>query len=122
MSENTTDKFIIVGDRVLLKPKSINNQTNAGLYLPPGVKENEKIQSGYVIKVGPGYPLPVISDEDEPWKRSSNSETVKYIPLQAQVGDLAIYLQQSGFEIEYEQEKYVIVPQNAILLLIREDY
>lgn len=122
MSENTTDKFIIVGDRVLLKPKSINNQTTTGLYLPPGVKENEKIQSGYIIKVGPGYPLPVIPDEDEPWKRSSNSDTVKYIPLQAQVGDLAIYLQQSSFEIEYEQDKYVIVPQSAILLLIREEF
>lgn len=116
----TTDTFIVVGDRVLLKPKTADTQTPAGLILPPGVKENEKVQSGYVIKVGPGYPIPVVADADEPWK--DKSEQVKYIPLQAQVGDLAIYLQSNAWEIEYEGEKYILVPQNAILLLIREEY
>ena len=43
-------KFIIVGDRVLIQPKSPMEKTKGGLLLPPGVQENERLQSGYVIK------------------------------------------------------------------------
>ena len=112
-------KFIVVGDRVLIKPKSPQEKTNSGLYLPPGVQEKEKIQSGYVIKVGPGYPIAGNSDSDEHWK--NQTEEIKYVPLQPKEGDVAVYLQNSGFEIEFRKEKYVIVPHQAILLLIRDD-
>ncbi len=115
-----TDSFIVVGDRVLLKPRSSEQQTASGLYLPPSVQENEKVQSAYVLKVGPGYPIPAVHDSDEAWK--ANSEKVRYIPLQAQVGDLAIYLQSNAQELQYEGENYLIVAQSAILMLIREDY
>lgn len=112
------DKLIIVGDRVLVKPTSAQSKTKSGLYLPPGVQEKENMHSGYVVKVGPGYPIPAITDVDEPWK--DKSEDVKYVPLQPKEGDLAIYLQNSGFEIFFNQEKYVIVPHSAIQLLIRD--
>ncbi len=111
-------KFIVVGDRVLIKPESEEGKTASGLYLPPGVTEKEKIQSGYVIKVGPGYATATPPDE-EPWK--SNEEKVKYIPLQAKEGDLAIFLRKEAYEIEFDKEKYLIVPHSAILLLIREE-
>lgn len=111
-------KFIVVGDRVLIKPESEESKTASGLYLPPGVTEKEKIQSGYVIKVGPGYATANPPDE-EPWK--SAEEKVKYIPLQAKEGDLAIFLRKEAFEIEFDKEKYLIVPHSAILLLIRND-
>lgn len=116
---NTMERFVVVGDRLLLKPKSFAEKTTAGLYLPPGVHEKEKIQSGYVVRTGPGYAVAPSPDADEPWKESSRS--VQYIPLQAKEGDLAIYLQSQAHEIEFEQEKYVIVPQSAVLLLIRDD-
>ncbi|MFN4768634.1 MAG: co-chaperone GroES [Candidatus Kapaibacterium sp.] len=119
-SDFSFDTVIVVGDRVLVKPRAQDQTTPSGLFLPPGVKENEKIQSGYVIKTGPGYPLPTIADADEPWKQPG--EAVKYIPLQANVGDLCIYLQNSGYELEFNGEKYIVVPQNAILLLIREEF
>lgn len=112
-------KFIVVGDRVLIKPKSPLEKTSSGLYLPPGVQEKEKIQSGYVIKVGPGYPIAGNSDADEPWKKTN--EEIKYVPLQPKEGDVAVYLQNSAFEIEFRKEKYVIVPHSAILLLIRDE-
>jgi chaperonin GroES len=112
------NKFILVGDRVLIKPKSPREKTRTGLYLPPGVEENEKIHSGYVLKVGPGYPIPAINDADEPWK--DKSEDVKYVPLQPKPGDMAVYLQKSGWEIEFNKERYVIIPHSAILLLIRD--
>ena len=109
--------LIVVGDRVLIKPKKSNSRTESGLYLPPGVQEKEKIQSGYIIKVGPGYPLPLPVDEDDTWK--GKDEAIKYIPLQAELGDLAIYLQNGAVEIMYEDEKFFIVPQASILMLER---
>ncbi len=112
------DKFIIIGDRVLVRPEEHSDKTNSGLYLPPGVAEKEKIQSGYIIKAGPGYPLAAGID-DEPWKESKDK--VKYIPLQAKEGDLAIFLKKDSYEIEFDHEKFLIVPQSAILLLIRDD-
>lgn len=108
----------MVGDRVLIKPKKASNQTESGLYLPPGVQEKEKIQSGYIVKAGPGYPLPLPADEEEAWK--GKEESIKYIPLQAEEGDLAIFLQKGAVEIIYESEKYFIVPQASILMLERE--
>ena len=119
IDEKDLNKFIVVGDRVLIKPKSEETMTRSGLFLPPGVQEKEKIYSGYVLKVGPGYPIPAVADEDEPWKEKQDK--VKYVPLQAKEGDLAVYLQSSAFEIEFNKQKYVIVPQSAILLLIRDE-
>lgn len=118
IEEQDIKKFIVVGDRILIKPKSDQQRTKSGLYLPPGVSENEKIYSGYVVKVGPGYPIPAISEVDEPWK---TKDEVKYVPLQPVEGDLAVYLQKSGWEIEFNKEKYVVVPQSAVLLLIRDE-
>jgi chaperonin GroES len=117
--ENKLKKLIVVGDRVLIKPKKASDRTDSGLYLPPGVHEREKIQSGYIMKTGPGYPIPIPAEEDEPWKESE--EKTKYIPLQAKVGDLAIFLQKSAFDVIYGGEKYFIVPQSAILMLEREE-
>ena len=74
------------------------------------------MQSGYVMKVGPGYPIPNPVD-DEPWKETE--ERVKYMPLQAEEGDIALYLQRNAIEIQYEGEQYVIVPQASILMLER---
>ena len=111
-------KFIVVGDRVLIRPESESGKTQSGLYLPPGVSEKERVQSGYILKVGPGYPIPANVDE-EPWKEKK--EAVKYIPLQAKEGDLAIFLRKEAFEIEFDKEKFLIVSQSAILLIIRDD-
>ncbi|MFO8236149.1 MAG: co-chaperone GroES family protein [Bacteroidales bacterium] len=113
------EKFILVGAQVLIKPKDQKSQTKGGLYLPPSVQQKENLHSGYVLKVGPGYPIPAVTDTDEPWKE--DQESIKYVPLQAKEGDLAIYLQSSSHEILFNNEKYVIVPHNAILTLIRDE-
>lgn len=113
------DKLIVVGDRVLIKPKNPDERTKAGLLLPPGVQEKQKVQCGYVLKVGPGYPIPAISEYDEPWQKKKDNS--RYFPLQAQVGDLAVYIQDSSTEIEFSNEKYVVVPFHAILLLVRDE-
>jgi chaperonin GroES len=119
IDEKDINKFIVVGDRILIKPRSDQQKTKSGLYLPPGVTENEKVHVGYVLKVGPGYPIPAVNDADEPWK--NQGDKVRYVPLQPKEGDIAVYLQSSGWEIEFNKQKYVIIPQSAILLLIRDD-
>ena len=121
LQSKSIDKFIVIGDKVLIKPQEAFDKTSSGLYLPPGVTEKEKVQSGYVLKVGPGYPIPAQTD-DEPWKDSE--EQISYIPLQITEGDLAIYLRKDAYEINFENEKFLIVPQSSVFMLIRnyDDY
>jgi len=119
LDEKDLQKLIVIGDRILIKPKMPQSQTRSGLFLPPGVNENEKVQIGYVLKVGPGYPIPSVNDSDEPWKKQT--EEPKYVPLQPKEGDQAVYLQSNAIEIEFNREKYIVVPQSAILLLLRDD-
>ncbi|MCX6158768.1 MAG: co-chaperone GroES family protein [Ignavibacteriae bacterium] len=121
ITENKLKNLIIVGDRVLIKPKSLSDKTKTGLYLPPGVQEKEIVQSGYIMKVGPGYPLAQASEDiEESWK--ATDEKVKYIPLQVKEGDLAVFLQKGSIEVVYKDEKYFIVPQNQILMIEREEF
>lgn len=117
--DNKLKNLIIVGDRVLIKPLKEAQKTASGIYLPPGVQEKEKVQSGYIVKAGPGYPIPTSVEEDEDWK--PEEDRIRYIPLQAKEGDLAIFLQKGAFEVQYNQEKYFIVPQSSILMLEREE-
>ena len=116
--DNRFKKLVVIGDRVLIKLTRPDERTASGLYLPPGVQEKEKVQQGYVIKTGPGYAIPMPVD-DEPWKQTDDQ--VKYVPLQAKEGDLAIFLLSGAAEVMYEREKYFIVPQSAILMLEREE-
>ena len=119
IDENDLKKLIVIGDRVLIKPKTPQSKTKSGLLLPPGVEQNEKVLMGYVVKVGPGYPIPSINDIDEPWKNASDEP--KYVPLQPKEGDQAVYMQGSAIEVEFNKEKYVVVSNSAILLLFRDE-
>lgn len=118
--DNKFRNIFVIGDKVLIKPKTLDDRTKAGLYLPPGVQQKEEVQSGYIIKVGPGYAVPQASDDiSESWK--SSEEKVKYVPLQVREGDLAIFLQKGAIEVMYENEKYYIVPQHLILMVVRDE-
>lgn len=119
IKEKNIDQLIMIGDRVLIKPKTPEARTESGLFLPPGVQEKERVQLGFVVKVGPGYPIPAVNDSDEPWKEAA--EELKYVPLQPQPGDQAVYLQSNAIEIEFNTEKYVIVSHSSLLLLLRDE-
>ena len=119
LDEKDLQKLIVIGDRILIKPKVPQSKTKSGLLLPPGVNENEKVQIGFVLKVGPGYPIPSVNDGDEPWKKRTDEPM--YVPLQPKEGDQAVYMQSQAIEIEFNREKYIVVPQSAILLLLRDE-
>ena len=114
-------QILVVGDRVLIRPDKGEKKSKAGLYLPPSVIENQEILSGIIVEVGPGIPLGNPEENiDEPWSSNDNS-SVKYIPTQADIGDMALYLNKASIEIKIENDDYLIVPQSAILILIRDD-
>ena len=113
-------KLIVIGDRVLITPDQGEERTKVGLYLPQTVKEKEQVQSGRIVAAGPGTPLPGPGEVDqEPWKASQGD--LKHVPMQAQIGDYAIFLKKASVEIKYDNETYLVVPQAAILVLLRED-
>ena len=121
MELKTRKKLILVGDKVLIAPDRENERTAHGLYLPPGVKEKEKVQSGFVYRVGPGHAVPNPQFIDQESWSTTPKDPVKYLPLQAEEGDYAIFLRDSAIEVEYEGEKYLIVPHSSILMLLRPD-
>jgi chaperonin GroES len=119
MELKSRKKIILVGDKVLIAPDKENERTAHGLYLPPGVKEKEKVQSGFVSRVGPGYAVPNPQYIDQESWSTTPKDPVKYIPLQAEEGDYAIFMRDAAIEVEYEGEKYLIVPHSSILMLLR---
>jgi co-chaperonin GroES (HSP10) len=119
MDVKTRRKVVLVGDKILVSPDRNQERTEHGLYLPPGVKDREKVQGGIIVQSGPGYAIanPNYIDQ-EPWSTSPR-EPVKYIPLQVEAGDYALFLRDQAVEIEFEGEKYFIISQSSILMLVR---
>ena len=58
--------------------------------------------------------------DEEPWK-ASRREQPRHRPMQARVGDTAIFFRKAAVEITFEERKYLVVPLAAILVLVRED-
>ena len=113
-------RLIVVGDRVLVKPDEGDDRTKVGLYLPATAIDNQAVQTGKVVAVGPGTPIGAPAElNDEPWKISSGEP--RYLPVQAEVGDFAIFFRKAAVEITFEGDKYLVVPQAAILGLVRRE-
>lgn len=113
-------KLIVMGDRVLISPVEGEERTRVGLYLPQTVLDKDSVQSGRIVAIGPGTPLPDPQNlDDEPWKISH--QLLRHVPMQARIGDYAIFLRKASVEIKFEGKSYQVVPQAAILVLLRED-
>lgn len=118
--ERKGKKLVVMGDRVLVSPEEGEERTSIGLYLPPTAVDRQAVQSGRIVATGPGTPLaePTALDE-EPW-RLSKSET-RYVPMQAAIGDFALFFRKAAVEITFEGDRYLVVPQAAILVLVRQE-
>ena len=112
-------KLVVVGDRVLIAPEEGEERTNVGLYLPPTAIDRQAVQSGRIIATGPGTPLSAPTElDEEPWKDIGGSEP-RYVPMQARPGDFALFFRKAAVEITFEGKQYLVVPQAAILVLVR---
>lgn len=115
-------RLIVVGDRVLIEPEEGEDRTKVGLYLPQTAMENQAVQGGTVVATGPGNAVsPPTELGDEPWKMGSEAAQAQYVPLQARAGDYAIFFRRAAVEITFEDVRYLVVPQAAILTLVREE-
>lgn len=112
--------LIVVGDRVLIALEEGEERSKVGLYLPPTAVDNQAVQGGRIVATGPGLPMPDPGDVgDEPW-RTPRRET-RFVPMQARIGDYALFFRRAAVEITFESDRYLVVPQTAILALVRED-
>ena len=113
-------RLIVVGDRVLIQPEEGEERTKVGLYLPASALEKQAVQGGTVVATGPGTAVSAPTEVDEePWKHASLEP--RYVPLQARLGDYAIFFRKAAVEISFEGKPYLVVPQAAILALVREE-
>jgi chaperonin GroES len=112
-------KLIIVGDRVLIEPLKGEEKTSVGLFLPKSAVEDMPVQQGLVVAVGPGIPIgmPNADDSEEPWRQ--HTAEPKYFPCQAKVRDKATFFRRAAVEVKWEGKDYLLIPQQAILLLER---
>ena len=111
--------LLVVGDRVLIVPEEGEERTRVGLYLPQTAVDALAVQGGRIVATGPGNPVPEPTAlDDEPWKIGSR-EGVRYVPMQARVGDYALFFRKASVEITFEHRQYLVVPQAAILVLVR---
>jgi co-chaperonin GroES (HSP10) len=109
----------VVGDRVLVTPEEGEERTTVGLYLPATALEGRQVQGGRIVATGPGTPMSEPAQlDDEPWK--IRGPDVKYMPMQAQVGDYALFFRKAAVELTFEDRRYLVVPQPAILVLVRD--
>jgi len=121
MMAHLRKKLIVVGDRILVRPEEGEERTRTGLYLPQTAVGARLAQGGWVVSVGPGLPIPDPMDlADEPWQRQDQEP--RYLPLQAQEGDFVLFLRKAAVEITFEKKDYLIVPNSAVLVLVREDW
>ena len=109
-------KLVVMGDRVLIAPEEGEERTRVGLYLPATAVDRQAVQSGRIVAVGPGTPMaePAALD-DEPWRIAQSG--TRFVPMQAEVGDFAIFFRKAAVEITFEGASYLVVPPAAILVL-----
>ena len=113
-------QLLVVGDRVLIAPEDGDERTKVGLYLPATAIDSQQVQTGLIVATGPGTPVADLSSlDDEPWKIGASDRRSR--AMQARVGDHAIFFRKAAVEITFEEKKYLVVPQAAILVLVRDE-
>ena len=113
-------QLLVVGDRVLITPEDGDERTRVGLYLPATAIDSQQVQTGLIVATGPGTPVADLSTlDEEPWKVDSRETRGR--GMQARVGDHAIFFRKAAVEITFEGERFLVIPQTAILALVRDE-
>ena len=92
-----------LGDRVLLKPLSLEDKKSPSGIIIPETVDKEKPEQGKIIAVGAG-------------KRNEKGDMV---PLSVKVGDTVVFSKYGYDEIKVEGEVYYIVSETNILAVIK---
>ncbi len=89
--------FRPLGERVIVQPIELEQQTKGGIFLPDTAKE--KPQEGNVVAVGPGR----VADDGS------------RIPMELAAGDKVIYSKFAGTEYKDGDDEYLILRESDIL-------
>lgn len=90
-----------LGKRVLVKQDEIEETTKGGLVLPPSASEDQKPETGVVVKLGSG------------------KEEGKEIKFEVSAGDRVYFKKYSPDELEIDGEKYLLLNEEDILAIIK---
>lgn len=100
MAVATKIKMTLLNDRILIKPLEKEEARKSGLIIPDTAKE--KPQEGTVIAIGDG----------------KTTDEGKVLPMKVKEGDKVLYGKYSGTEIKIEDEEYVVVNQDDVILIL----
>ena len=90
-----------LGKRVLIKPDEFEETTSGGLVLPPSASEDQKSETGKVVKLGKG------------------KIDGKEITFDLSIGDRVYFKKYSPDEILLDEEKYFLLNTDDILAVIK---
>lgn len=100
----STKKAVMpLGDRVLVKPFSIEDKKTASGIIIPDTISKEKPEQGKVIAVGAGR----MNDDG------------KLVPMSVKKGDTIIFSKYGPDEIKVDGEEYFILSESSILAIIK---
>jgi len=88
-----------LNDNVLVKKEIIENKTASGILLSATEKESENV--GVVVAVGKGKLV-----------------DGKLVECSVKVGERVVFEKYSTTEIEYQKEKYLLIPDSKILAVV----
>ena len=91
-----------LGDRVVLRPEEVAEQTHGGLHIPSTVRD--ELQRGHVLAVGPG-----------------RYERGRRIPMELSVGQTVLYNKYIGIMVTLGDEKLVIIKESEVLVIVGGD-
>ena len=90
-----------LGKRVLVKADDVEETTSGGLVLPPSASEDQKPETGVVVKLGEG------------------KEDGKDITFPVSEGDRIYFKKYSPDQILIDQEEYLLLDVDDILAVIK---
>ncbi len=97
-TNNSKIKFKPAGDRVLVKPESVEEKTASGIIIPDTARK-EKPETGVVLATGPG----------------KRDESGKVVPVAVKVGDKVMFSKYGYDEVTIGDEEYYVVSESNIL-------
>mgnify|MGYP000955811908 FL=1 len=94
-------KITPIGSRVLVSPDKVDEKTTGGLILPPTSTEDQKPETGVIVKLGEG------------------KVKGKQMEFNVKVGDRVYFKKYSPDELEIDGERFLLLDAGDILAVIK---
>ena len=94
-------KITPIGSRVLVSPDKVDEKTTGGLILPPTSTEDQKPETGDIVKLGEG------------------KVKGKQMEFNVKVGDRVYFKKYSPDELEIDGEKFLLLDAGDVLAVIK---